>query len=127
MKKPFLIVAVILFSIPFIRCSNDDSSNNNAYNQANIYGWWYPNANTSIPHYKAYYFGQDGVYKQDQTNYNYGIGVGTWVWQSDSVVKMTPNVNGGIAGGQVSGKVFKLTQDSLVFASEYLRLSRNPN
>jgi hypothetical protein len=126
MKKSIIIPLVILVSIPFIRCSSDSSSSNsNAYNQSNIYGWWYPNANTSIPHYKAYYFGEDGVYKQKYSNTSEGIG--TWVWESDSVVKMTPTVNGGIAGGQVTGRVYKLSQDTLVLANEELRMSRIEN
>jgi hypothetical protein len=126
MKKSLLIIAVIVMTIPFIRCSSGGSSSNSdgTINHADIYGWWYPNPNLSIPHYKAYYFGQDGVYKQDQTNFGLGIGLGTWEWQSSNVVKMTPTPNGGIAGGPVTGTVYKLTTDSLVFASEELRLSR---
>ena len=127
MKKSFLIIAIVLVSIPFIRCSSDSSSSSSAINHSDIYGWWYPNANTSIPHYKAYYFGQDGVYKQDQTNFGLGIGLGTYVWESSNVLRMTPNSGGGIAGGPVSGTVFKLTQDSLVFASEELRMSKIQN
>ncbi|TBX70637.1 hypothetical protein EZL74_02895 [Flavobacterium silvisoli] len=129
MKKSLLIVAVVLTTIPFIRCSSSDdsSTNNGAINHEQIYGWWYPNANTSIVHYKAYYFGADGVYKQDQTNFNLGMGTGTWQWIGDSIIKMTPDLNGGIAGGAVTGRVFKLSQDSLVFASQGLRLAKNTN
>ena len=127
MKKSLLIICVVLLTIPFIRCSSDNSSSTNSINHSDIYGWWYPNANTSIPHYKAYYFGQDGVYKQDQTNYGLGIGLGTYVWESSNVVRMTPTSGGGIAGGAVSGTVFKLTHDSLVFASEELRMSKIQN
>lgn len=118
---------LVLFSVIFGSCSSDDSADNSnqTVDQSKIFGWWYRNANTTIFSYNSYYFGADGVYKQGfGTNY----GQGTWEWIPGDSIKMTPTLNGGIAGGVVKGAVYKLDNDSLVFASESLRLSKNnPN
>ena len=128
MKKTlFLIFAGILF---LASCSSDseNSSNPNAIDQSKIYGWWYRNANTQTVSYNAYYFGEDGVYKQDGTNFGLGMGVGTWEWTNANTILITPNPDGGIAGGTTSGVVFKVSNDSLVLYSQQLRLSKvEPN
>lgn len=128
MKKTlFLFLAILSFTIS---CSSDDSENPNTegIDQSKIYGWWYKNSNTQEDAYKAYYFGEDGIYKQDMSNYGLGIGIGTWEWSESNEITMTPTPGQGIAGGPQSGEVFKLTNDSLVFDSEELRLSKNnPN
>jgi hypothetical protein len=129
MKKALLLICSL--TLFFASCSNDSDSGTsdpNAIDQSKIYGWWYRNANTQTVSYKAYYFGEDGVYKQDQSNFGLGMGVGTWEWTNANTIQMTPNSGGGIAGGAVSGTVFKVSNDSLVFASEELRLSKvEPN
>jgi hypothetical protein len=129
MKKNLLLLAAILFLT--VSCSSDDD---NTYYpaptapEASINGWWYRNANTATVSYKAYYFGEDGVFKQDMSNYGAGMGVGTWAWISDDMIKVTPTPGGGIAGGEMQGEVFKLTNDSLVMFTQQLRLCKTePN
>jgi len=125
MKKQlaFLFLSISLFTAS---CSSDDSNGGNSgIDQSKIHGWWYRNANTSTVSYKAYYFGEDGEYIQDQSNLGMGQGVGTWEWTGDSEVTITPTENGGIMGGVVKGEVLLLTNDSLVLVNQDLRLSRN--
>ncbi len=127
MKKTILLMIAV--SAAFIySCSSDDSSGGSSINQSDIHGWWYRNANTQMTSYKAYYFGEDGEYKQDQSNIGMGMGLGTWEWIANDKVKMTPTPGGGILGGAVECEIFKLTNDSLVLLDEGLRLCKqNPN
>lgn len=129
MKKQLLLFASILLMTA--SCSSDDD---NTYYpppttaEASIHGWWYRNANTATASYKAYYFGEDGVFKQDMTNWGAGIGEGTWEWTGENQITMTPTPGGGIMGGPMEGEVFMLTNDSLVMFTQQLRLCRvDPN
>ncbi len=129
MKKTILLLAGLAMTA--ISCnSSDDNAPVVIPVAANptIYGWWYRNANTRTDSYKAYYFGEDGVYKQDGSNYGIPMGTGTYTLIGTDSVRIVPNANGGIQGGPAKGKIFKLTADSLVIYSQSLRLSKNnPN
>lgn len=122
MKKAFYLIipAFLLFA-----CSSDDSSEtvNDGINQNFIYGTWYPNPDNPLD-YASKYFGEDGVYIQDQSNFGLGQGVGQWEWVDDHTLKVTPV--SGIVGGSVEAQVFKLTADSLVFISSSYRYSHTP-
>ncbi|QEE50167.1 hypothetical protein FUA48_11435 [Flavobacterium alkalisoli] len=122
MKKAFYLIipAFLLFA-----CSSDDSSEavNDGINQSFIYGTWYPNPDNPLD-YASKYFGEDGVYIQDQSNFGLGQGVGQWEWVDDHTLKVTPV--SGIVGGSVEAQVFKLTADSLVFISSSYRYSHTP-
>lgn len=128
MKKNILFLTALLFSMA--ACSSDDDTYYPLVptdTEASIHGWWYRNANTSTTSYKAYYFGADGEYKQDMSNWGLGMGTGTWEWIADDRIKVTPT-GGGVQGGAMEGEIFKLTQDSLVLFSQQLRLCKNqPN
>ena len=127
MKKN-LLLKFSIFSILIIQAcssSSDDEpivNNSIGVNQSLITGWWYRGQNAPI--YKAYYFGSDGEYKQDGSNFGSGMGIGTWSLETSTKIKMTPV--SGIAGGTVYLQLTKLTNDSLVgtVGSNILRLSR---
>jgi len=125
MKKAALVLFLSV-SLFVVSCSSDDDSSGSAgIQQSKIYGWWYPNANTTSVSYKAYYFGEDGSYIQDQSRFNLGNGLGTYKWTAANKITMTPTPGGGILGGVVEAEVFVLTNDTLVLGSQDLRLSRN--
>ena len=121
-RLTFLFLSVSLFAAS---CSSDDGGSSTGIDKSKIHGWWYKNANTSTISYKAYYFGEDGEYIQDQSNLGMGQGTGTWEWTADDEVTITPAQGGGIMGGVATGKVLLLTNDSLVLYNQDLRLSRN--
>lgn len=134
--KPNQMKKLLLFALAALTfsCSSDTDHSNHYPTptppeaEASIHGWWYRNANTQIISYKAYYFGEDGSFKQDMSNVGAGMGLGTWAWTADNQITMTPTVGGGIAGGAMTGEVFLLTNDSLVMFSQQLRLCKtNPN
>lgn len=125
MKKAFyLIVPAFLL---FVACSGDDSSdtvNNSEINQSFIYGTWYPNPDNPVD-YASKYFGEDGIYIQDQSNFGLGEGVGQWEWVDDHTIRVTPV--SGVANTQpVETEIFKLTADSLVMHSQSYRYSHTP-
>jgi hypothetical protein len=127
MKQKLLLLAFVASAFMW-SCSSDDDSSSSGIDHSKIYGWWYRNDNTATISYNAYYFGQDGVYKQDMSNFGLADGIGTWEWTEGDHIQITPTPGGGIAGGQVHSAVLMLTNDSLVFHNEQLRLSKNnPN
>lgn len=118
MKKLLLGTLFFVTILGQTSCSSDSSSSSptpGAVDQTQINGWWYPGED-NFTLYKAYYFGADGEYKQDMTNFlpALGVGLGTWVWQTSTSLKMTPIEGSTIAGGAQVIEVTKLTQDSLV-------------
>ena len=121
--QKIIILFIVLSTL--LSCSEtDDSDMDNQIDQSLIDGWWYPGVDAGFV-YKGYYFGDnDGVYKQDMTNFSAGIGEGTWVWLNDNTLEMTPTPGGGIIDGVRELTILKLTQDSLVFQSPSLKLSR---
>lgn len=128
MKKSILAGTIFTIMFALQSCSHDNNAvvNNptQTINQSLISGWWYRGLNAPV--YKAYYFGTDSTYKQDQTNFSAGIGLGTWSWDTATIIKMTPT--SGIQGTTVYLEITKLTQDSLVGrtpgTTQYLRVSR---
>ena len=123
MKK--IILAVSIITIVLLSSCSTNSSNPPAattqqgVTQSLITGWWYRGANAPI--YKAYYFGADGTYKQDGSNFGLGMGIGTWSWETATKIKVVA-VSGMVGGGYL--EFSKLTQDSLVSISPNLKLSR---
>lgn len=117
----FLISSVFVLQ----SCSNDDDGGSNdqtGVNQSLISGWWY--RGEGAPIYKAYYFGTDGEYKQDGSNFGINMGIGTWSWETETKIKVVPI--SGIFGGTAYLELTKLTNDSLVglVGGQELKLSR---
>ncbi|HEX8562202.1 MAG TPA: hypothetical protein VF676_04400 [Flavobacterium sp.] len=125
MRKQFLGVVAIC-AIAMASCSSDDNgtSSAGAVDHSKLTGWWYPNEENGID-YRGRFFGEDGEYKQDQTNYNLGMGIGTYEWVPEGdTLAITPV--SGFFGGLFKLPVHKLTPDSLVisYQGDFYRYSR---
>lgn len=124
MKNKPLLLTLVIFNLIFQSCSNSDDNEVVNENQADISqslinGWWYRGQDAFL--YKGYYFGSDGVYKQDGSNFGIPMGVGNWTWLTSTKVKVTP-VSGMVGEGTFD--IVKLTSDSLVTANPTMKLSR---
>lgn len=130
MKKIKTILFLFAIAFSAVSCNEDNTPQTTlkTIEREQIFGWWYPTTDNDGARSKAYYFGEDGQYQQDMTNFGLTIGTGTWEWVAETnTIKMTPTAGGGINGGVQNFEVLELTADDflLTMQGQPVYLDRN--